>query len=274
MSRFIIGSRAALIAALRAQVAARGGAGAGAGAALAEEARALTEELFLDALFLVAQLPGGQIAEAGKCCYAYDVRLCAGLCTAAWAEEAFWSGLVRVRAGPAKRTRLMCAAARGDTARVRWLLARGAPREAKDVNGWTALYWASSKDRSDVVDALLAAGANVDAADDSGRTPLYVAARDSRIGVMRALLAAGACVEAAGGFYGWRPLHALLTADGYFDAYYRPLIRESYYNARVATATLLLDAGADVNALWGSRSPLNLATSPAMRALLVSRGGM
>ncbi len=70
------------------RVAERGGAAAGAAAtALAEEARALAEEQFLDALFLVAQFPGGQIAEAGKCCYAYDVRLCAGLCCAAWAEQ-------------------------------------------------------------------------------------------------------------------------------------------------------------------------------------------
>jgi hypothetical protein len=143
MSRFIIGSRAALIAALRKQVAERGGAGADAAvAALAEEARALAEELFLDAVFLLAQFPGGQIAEADKCCYAFDVRMCAGLCRGTRAEEPFWSGLVRVRAGPWKRTRLTYAAGHGDAARVVWLLARGAPREAKNVTGWTALHHA------------------------------------------------------------------------------------------------------------------------------------
>jgi hypothetical protein len=127
MSRFIIGSRAALIAALRAQWWPLWGR--------AERIRALREELFLDALFLIAQFPGGQIAEAEKCCYAYDVRLCAGLCKATWAEEAFWSGLVRVRAGPHKVTQLMYAARHGDAARVAWLLARGAPKEAKNVGG-------------------------------------------------------------------------------------------------------------------------------------------
>ena len=129
---------------------------------LTERARAVAEELFLDALFLVAQFPGGQIAEAEKCCYAYDVRLCAGLCRAAWAEEAFWSGLVRVpHPGRRKRTRLMYAAAHGDVARVSWLLARGAPKETKNARGRTALQCASSRGHADAVRVLLAAGALV-----------------------------------------------------------------------------------------------------------------
>ena len=81
MSRLVIGSRAELVAALRKQRPTP---------ERAERVRALLEELFLDALFLVAQFPGGQVAEAAKCCYALDVRMCAGLCRAAWAEEAFW----------------------------------------------------------------------------------------------------------------------------------------------------------------------------------------
>ena len=247
MSRLVIGSRAELIAALRAQEAPLAAAEAAARAAaaaeeaalraafqarvaalrraldadvalfsaqrapLAERRRALAAELFLDALFLVAQFPGGQIAEADKCCYAHDVRLCAGLCRATWAEEAFWSGLVRVRAGRRKRTRLMYAAAHGDAARVSWLLARGAPREAKDlVHSFTALHWASWKGHVDAVRALLAAGANVEAASTGGVTSLIEAlGRGYRhTEVVRALLAVGADVEAAAaGFDGRRPLH-------------------------------------------------------------------
>jgi hypothetical protein len=270
MSRFIIGSRAALIAALLKQVAERGGAAAGAAAAaLAEEARALAEELFLDALFIVAQFPGGQIPEADKCSYALDVRRCAGLCRATWAEEAFWSGLVRVRTGPLrrKRTRLMYAAMRGDTARVAWLLARGAPREAKDIGGQTALHWASLRGRTDAVRALLAAGANVDAADNRGATPLWtaadcwinVAAGAGHNDVVGALLAAGANPDGASavGTRAMRPLHAAIRYG------------------RLAAVTLLLDAGADVNALYDSyTTPLAHATTPEMRALLVARGGV
>jgi hypothetical protein len=256
MSRLVIGSRAKLIAALRKQVAECGGAAASAAAAaLAEEARALAEELFLDALFLVAQFPGGQIAEAEKCCYAYDVRRCAGLCTATWAEEAFWSGLVRVSHGPKKRTRLMYAAAHGDASRAAWLLARGAPREAKDVIGQTALLYASCAGHADAVRTLLAAGATVDAVDRYCNTPLRLAAKRGDTAIIRALLAAGANVEDPG--ISTRPLH--IASNG----------------GHTAAATLLLDAGADVNALniFG-RTPLSWAKTPAMRALLVARGGV
>jgi ankyrin repeat protein len=299
MSRFIIGSRAELIAALRAQARAMDVGGGPTQRArkqrserrgrLYASARALAEELFLDALFLVAQFPGGQIAEAEKCCYAYDVRECAGLCTATWAEEAFWSGLVRVRAGPKKRTRLMYAAAHGDTARVSWLLARGAPREAKNVDGLTALHYAlcwgqsdavrtllaaganvhaamndggtplyaaAAKGRTDSMRALLAAGANVDAAQNEGATPLYIAAQEGHTDAVRSLLVAGANVEAASN-HGWRPLHAASISD------------------HAAAATLLLDAGATVSALTNAgRSPLAVAQTPAMRALLAARGGV
>ena len=114
VSRLVIGSRAELVGALRAQLRAIGPAPCHEGdcrcvaAALEERIRALLQDMFLDALFLVAQFPGGQIAEADKCCYAFDVRRCAGLCRAAWVEEAFWSGLARVsHPGRQKRTRLM-----------------------------------------------------------------------------------------------------------------------------------------------------------------------
>ena len=167
MSRLVIGSRAALIAALSAEgepeCAAAGAAalalaaahllafGALAppppsppplarfralilSAARAERVRALREELFLDALFIVAQFPGGQIPEAAKCCYAYDVRLCAGLCRATWAEEAFWCGLARVQSGPTRRTHLMYASHKGDAARAAWLARKAAaPLEAVNV---------------------------------------------------------------------------------------------------------------------------------------------
>jgi hypothetical protein len=277
MSRLVIGSRAALIAALRKQVAERGGAAAGAGAAaLAEEARALAEELFLDALFLVAQFPGGQIPEAEKCCYAYDVRLCAGLCRATWAEEAFWSGLVRVsHPGPGKLTRLIYAADRGDAVRVVWLLARGAPTEAKDARGQTALHVASMsgygyaslikpKLSVDTVRVLLSAGAKVDAATNDGKTPLWNAAQYGQTNAMRELLAAGANVDVASSC-GRRPLHIALFKDSIMS----PLF------STMDAVKLLLNAGADVNALdKDGKSPLDYARNPKIRALIIARGGV
>ena len=166
-------------------------------AALAERRRALAEGLFLDALFIVAQFPGAQVAEAEKCAYAFDVRACAGLCRATWAEEAFWSGLVRVaHPGPRKLTRLMYAAARGDAARAAWLLARGAPREAKGDLGWTALHHASFQGHTDAVRALLAAGANVEAANIDGDRPLHISSYKGHLAVATRLLDAGTAVNA------------------------------------------------------------------------------
>jgi ankyrin repeat protein len=72
---------------------------------------------------------------------------------------------------------------------------------------------------------------------------------------VRALLAAGANVESAL-FMGCRPLHAASR------------------NGRVVVATLLLDAGADINALTNGHTPLFYAKTPEMRALLVARGGV
>ena len=226
----------------------------------AEQRREIAEELFLDALFIAAQFPGGQIAEAGKCAYARDVRACAGLCRATWAEEAFWSGIVRVRAGPGKRTRLMYAAAQGDAARVAWLLARGAPREAQDADGQTALHWACRNSHMTAMRALLAAGADIDAAQESGRSPLWVAAHEGRTDVVRALLAEGAYVDAAEG--GTPPLYTAAFA-GHIDVMRVLLAGGAAVNARAldgssalhaathagnACVRVLCAAGADVDA--------------------------
>jgi ankyrin repeat protein len=229
MSRFILGSRAALVAALDEQAAALGSSGAPDAAVaswLAERRREVAEELSLDALFLVVQFPGGQIPEAEKCCYAYDLRACAGLCAAAWAEEAFWSGLVRTRAGPAQRTRLMAAAWRGDADRLRWLLERGASIDAPDAAGETALHYAALAGREAAARALCEAGARVDARGMDGDTPLTNASEGGHVDVVRLLLTAGADANAA-------------TADGT-----TPIFLTAAFG-RTEVARALLDAGAD-----------------------------
>ena len=121
--------------------------------------------------------------------------------------------------------------------------------------GYTALYMASSKGHIDAVRALLAAGANVDALTSRGATPLWIAAACGHADVVRALLAVGAYVETP--CDSKRPLH-VASLQGH-----------------VVAATLLLDAGADANALDNlNRSPFSCATTIAMRALILARGGM
>ena len=179
---------------------------------------------FLDALFVAAQ------SEPGRKGFAEDLVWCAGLCRTTWREEALWNGLVHVRRGEGKRTHLMYAAARGDVARVRWLLARGAPTELADVRGGTACIWASLRGHVEVVRVLLAAGANVNAADAYGETALH-SASNGHVEVVRVLLAAGADINAISMHIVWTSLH------------------RAAYSGHVDVIRVLLAAGADATRL-------------------------
>ncbi|PNH10008.1 Ankyrin repeat domain-containing protein 29 [Tetrabaena socialis] len=79
---------------------------------------------------------------------------------------------------------------------VEALLAAGADKEAKTVDGATALYIASENGHEAVVEALLAAGADKDAKEGDGWTALHIASQNGHEEVVEALLAAGADKEA------------------------------------------------------------------------------
>ena len=104
----------------------------------------------IDALFIVAQHDG--------CKWADECRYVKDLCRATRAETGLWSAMARVDYGRKKHTLLMFEARRGRLDRVQWLLARGAPRDARDFSGWTALLWVSAKGHTDIVRALRDAG--------------------------------------------------------------------------------------------------------------------
>jgi hypothetical protein len=106
------------------------------------------------------------------------------------------------RRDPATRTtQLMRAAADGHELRVRELVAAGAPLRAADAPAaYTALHWAAEQADARILASLLAGkfegrGAPVDAADAGGRTALMRAARRGHEGVVRLLLARGARQE-------------------------------------------------------------------------------
>ena len=96
--------------------------------------------------------------------------------------------------GVAAPTVLMRAAALGDAARVRALLAAGAAAESDERSffGMTALMHASAAGSGDAVCALLEAGASVNAQDVDGWSPLHFAAHHGKVESARALLQAGA----------------------------------------------------------------------------------
>jgi len=136
------------------------------------------------ALLIVAQHDG--------CKWAHECRYVKDLCKATRAETGLWSAMARVHYGRLKRTLLMYEAQRGRLDRVQWLLALGAPRDARDDVGLTAMIWASQNCHTDTVRALIAAGARVNIADELGKTSLLVACARGHTDIVRALISANA----------------------------------------------------------------------------------
>ena len=100
--------------------------------------------------------------------------------------------------GPRGRTRLMYAAKVGDVARARFLLAQGAVAGESDALGITALMWASSQGRLEIVRCLVGHGADVNAAmTNDGMTALMWACEKGHLEIVRCLIGHGANVNAA-----------------------------------------------------------------------------
>lgn len=74
--------------------------------------------------------------------------------------------------------------------------------DAEDVDGWTALHYASEKGHADVVALLLEEGANINAKDAMKKTPLILAAAGGKEDVVKALLQHGAS-KAVKSVSGW-----------------------------------------------------------------------
>ena len=107
----------------------------------------------------------------------------------------------REQEGVAAPTSMMRAAAVGDSARVRALLAAGVGAgggkgrvDERSAFGMTALMHAAASGDVESVRALLAGGAKTEAQDMDGWTPLLFAAHNARLEAARALVGAGASV--------------------------------------------------------------------------------
>src|SRR5688572_33319638 len=85
----------------------------------------------------------------------------------------------------AERAVVADAAERRDHTAVRALLAKGADVNAAQVDGTTALHWATHYDDAEAAALLVKAGANVNAANRFGVPPLVLASTNGNAAVVR-----------------------------------------------------------------------------------------
>jgi hypothetical protein len=130
-------------------------------------------------------------------------------------------------------------------------LARGAPKEAKDTGGTTVAVFLTAADGARA--ACGGRSRQTQHGSNYGASPLNIAACYDHTDAMRAACGRRKCAL----YFSIRPFHATIV------------------NCHLAAATLLLDAGANVNALTRlGNTVLTCARTPTMRALLIARGGV
>lgn len=125
---------------------------------------------------------------------------------------------------------LFVAAIVGDLETITNLVHMGVNIDIMDIDGGTALQWASWYGHTLVVSCLLAAGSKIEARDRNGRRALHEAAERGRDDVVRVLLQNQADINAKDNF-GFTPLHRAALAE-------TPLV-----------ANMLLDQGADISSV-------------------------
>ena len=174
------------------------------------------------------------------------------------------------RKGNAELSPLWLAAKGGDAdaeKKVKLLLKAGA-KVAAEGGKASPLHAAISdgEEAARVLALLLAAGGPVDPKDEKGRTPLHHAAADKNLDAVRMLLSAGANAKAVDDACGATPLLLVLSSCRFCSE-----------NRVLAITQLLVDAGADVNAMstCGERSILDLAGTSgyaSVRKFLLAKG--
>jgi hypothetical protein len=110
-------------------------------------------------------------------------------------------GFLLTQSPPAASARqdvgLLDSAKLGDLAHARTLVANGAPVDARDWRGYTALMWASAAGHLEIVRFLLERGAQVDSRATDGTTALILASGNGAIDLVKLLLSRGANPAAA-----------------------------------------------------------------------------
>jgi ankyrin repeat protein len=161
------------------------------------------------------------------------------------------------RKPPVNPEALHRAAEKGDTKRIQILISNGADINAKDLNKWTPLYWATSGDHREAAELLIASGADVNVRDGDRTTPLHMAARYGHGNLIELLVAKRAEINARG-YRDRTPLHRAASAG------------------HTIAVELLIASGADVEARdKEGETPLHYAASADQTetvGLLIDKG--
>ena len=142
------------------------------------------------------------------------------------------AGVPAVARAQSGERRLVDAAKNADTVSLRALLAQGTSVDAAELDGTTALHWASYWDDVESVDLLIRAGASVNATNDLGATALWTASLNGSAAMVRRLLEAGANPNAAL-LLGETPV-MVASRSGHPDVVEQLLAKGADVNARAA----------------------------------------
>jgi ankyrin repeat protein len=150
-------------------------------------------------------------------------------------------------------TVLMTAARTGKVDGVRVLLDHGADVNVKEPDrGQTALMWAAAEGNAEVAQLLIDRRADVNARSNVGFMPLHFAAREGRIDAARVLVKAGADIKAMAAEYitqCWICGGDIKRRSAPRDPVGPNALFLAAMNSHFELATMLLEAGADPNAM-------------------------
>lgn len=200
------------------------------------------------------------LADAGADVNAVDNRYFTPLDCAVENHQQEVVALLRERGGKSgepHRASLMQAAQKGNVARTKKLLVKGANINARDEQGWTPLDWAVTEGHWELANMLVAAGGIVGPGELETRTALHNAAAVGNKEAAEFLVAKGADVEARDGGYDLTPLHVAASCG------------------HKEIAALLIASGADVNAMSGEsitfppRTALHEAASEGYKDVVI-----